>query len=303
VKFSIIIPSYNRAVFLPKAIESVLAQTYQNWELIIVDDGSTDNTKDVVSQYTDKRIQYVFQHNAERSAARNNGIRHATGDIICFMDSDNYYLPERLENLKASVMKCTHQTAMFYTDIIYHYPEPDVKKHKKGRYFPYPIDYDMLILDVIATPQVCISKEILQKHTFNERFNVGEDMELWFRIAEEFPIEYLKESEPTVIETEHEGRSVNYSSISNVTQIQTYRIMFSVGHPANKISGNLKRKKLGEAFLRASYYYSINKNKMYAIKSLLISFLYSPINMKLVFRINLLYLLIIGNYKKINKII
>lgn len=67
--FSIIIPTYNRAAFLPKAIESVLAQTYTDWELIIVDDGSTDNTKEVISQYSDGRIIYIYQQNAERSAA------------------------------------------------------------------------------------------------------------------------------------------------------------------------------------------------------------------------------------------
>ena len=88
MKFSIIIPTYNRAAFLPKAIESVLAQTYTDWELIVVDDGSTDNTREVVAQYNDERIIYIYQENAERSAARNNGISQAKGDFICFMDSD-----------------------------------------------------------------------------------------------------------------------------------------------------------------------------------------------------------------------
>ncbi|HPY82753.1 MAG TPA: glycosyltransferase family A protein, partial [Bacteroidales bacterium] len=75
--FSIIIPTYNRAHILPRTIASVLAQTYSNWECIIVDDGSTDSTKDLIASYSDTRIKYVYQHNAERSAARNNGIRNA----------------------------------------------------------------------------------------------------------------------------------------------------------------------------------------------------------------------------------
>ena len=117
MKFSIIIPTYNRASFLPKAIESVLAQTYTEWELIIVDDGSTDNTKEVVSKYNDSRITYIYQKNAERSAARNNGILHANGNYICFMDSDGYLAANRLELLKVAIENSGNQEAIFYTDI------------------------------------------------------------------------------------------------------------------------------------------------------------------------------------------
>ena len=94
--FSIILPTYNRAHMIGKAIESVLAQTYTNWELLIIDDGSTDNTKQVIETYTDNRIRYLYQQNAERSAARNNGIAHAQGQYICFIDSDDYYFANHL---------------------------------------------------------------------------------------------------------------------------------------------------------------------------------------------------------------
>ena len=90
--FSVVIPTYNRAHLIKETIESVQKQTFSDWELIIVDDGSTDDTKSVVKSVDDKRIQYVFQENAERSVARNNGFRHAKGQYICFLDSDDYYL-------------------------------------------------------------------------------------------------------------------------------------------------------------------------------------------------------------------
>ena len=75
------------------AVDSVLNQTYKDWELIVVDDGSTDNTKEIVEEFVkiDKRIKYIFQENKERSAARNNGIKKAKGDWICFLDSDDIY--------------------------------------------------------------------------------------------------------------------------------------------------------------------------------------------------------------------
>jgi glycosyltransferase involved in cell wall biosynthesis len=88
--FSIILPTYNRASFISKAIESVIDQLYNKWELIILDDGSTDNTKEIVLSFNDDRIRYIYQENKERSAARNNGIRNAKGEYICFLDSDDY---------------------------------------------------------------------------------------------------------------------------------------------------------------------------------------------------------------------
>jgi len=89
--FSIIIPTYNRASMIPKAIESVLQQTFVEWELIIIDDGSIDNTAEIVKTYTDSRIKYIWQENQERSVARNKGISIAKGRYICFLDSDNKY--------------------------------------------------------------------------------------------------------------------------------------------------------------------------------------------------------------------
>ena len=103
--FSIIIPSYNRAHVLPVTIKSVLHQTYKNWELIIVDDGSIDNTKEVVEKINDTRVRYIYQENAERSAARNNGIRNAKGDWICFLDSDDSYKKNHLNNFYKEILK------------------------------------------------------------------------------------------------------------------------------------------------------------------------------------------------------
>ena len=77
--FSVVIPTYNRATLITKAIDSVLLQSFPDWELIIVDDGSSDNTKEVISNYNDSRIQYHYKENNERSAARNRGIELCKG--------------------------------------------------------------------------------------------------------------------------------------------------------------------------------------------------------------------------------
>ena len=169
MKFSIIIPTYNRASFLLRAIESVLAQTYTDWELIIVDDGSTDNTKDIVSQYNDDRIRYIYQQNAERSAARNNGINHANGDYVCFMDSDNLMLSHRLQLLADSITT----EACYYTGIEYRNETNSSSVIKEGKEFGFPINKDELIQEIIATPQICCSTNILRKHQFNPQISIG----------------------------------------------------------------------------------------------------------------------------------
>lgn len=96
--FSIIIATYNREKYINIAIESVIKQTVTDWELIIVDDGSTDRTRQIISPYLqDKRIKYIYQENQERSVARNTGISSSSGEYICFLDSDDYYLPHHLQ--------------------------------------------------------------------------------------------------------------------------------------------------------------------------------------------------------------
>ena len=94
-RVSVVIPSFNRAGMIEEAIGSVLAQTYENFELIVIDDGSTDNTPLVLENYGNRVLSYR-QRNGGVSAARNKGIESATGSLIAFLDSDDLWLPEKL---------------------------------------------------------------------------------------------------------------------------------------------------------------------------------------------------------------
>ena len=99
---SIIIPTYNYAQFLPEALESVFSQTFKNYEIIVVDDGSMDNTREIVGNYGE-RVRYFYQANSGVSAARNKGIREAEGDYLAFLDADDLYRPEFLEIMLAKI--------------------------------------------------------------------------------------------------------------------------------------------------------------------------------------------------------
>jgi glycosyltransferase involved in cell wall biosynthesis len=115
---SIIMPSYNSAKYISEAIESVIAQTYTNWELVITDDCSTDNSRDIIKQYaeTDSRVKlFCLNENSGAGVARNNSIKEAKGRFIAFLDSDDRWMPNKLEvqikfmlddNKKALYNKC-----------------------------------------------------------------------------------------------------------------------------------------------------------------------------------------------------
>lgn len=100
---SIILDNYNYARFLPQAIDSVLAQSYEEWELIIVDDGSTDESQNIIQAYADKepRIKPIFKQNGGQASAFNAGFAASCGDVLCFLDSDDYFAPAKLERIAA----------------------------------------------------------------------------------------------------------------------------------------------------------------------------------------------------------
>lgn len=117
---SIIIPTYNRADLLPRALKSVIAQTYRDWECIVVDDGSTDATQEVLQEFVeqDSRIRAMHQTNAGQGAARNAGIRVMRGDYIAFLDSDDEWLPEKLTQQVAVLTKEINADFCYTADIV-----------------------------------------------------------------------------------------------------------------------------------------------------------------------------------------
>jgi len=114
---SVIIPAYNGAAFLPEAIDSVLAQDYEPLEILVVDDGSTDDTHDVLRPYA-PRIRYFYQENRGPSAARNLGIERARGDLIAFLDADDRWLPGKLA-AQVAALGTQSAAALVHTDVLF----------------------------------------------------------------------------------------------------------------------------------------------------------------------------------------
>jgi glycosyltransferase involved in cell wall biosynthesis len=196
-KVSVIIPTYNRAYFLKEAIESVLKQTYPHFELLIIDDGSEDETATVVSRYQDKRIRYLFIPHQGVSKARNVGIKEARAKLIAFLDSDDLWLPKKLE-LQVKFFQNRPDALICQTEEIwirYGRRVNPKKYHKKpsGMIFK-----ESLRRCLISPSAVMMRRELFERvGLFDESMPACEDYDLWLRVTARYPVYLLPE--PLVI--------------------------------------------------------------------------------------------------------
>jgi glycosyltransferase involved in cell wall biosynthesis len=193
--FSIIIPTYNRAHRIRRAIQSVLDQQYISWELIIIDDASTDNTEDVIQPYlSDSRIRYIKnESNQERCVSRNTGIQAANGEYICFLDSDDYHLPHHLESFYNFLKKNDFPKAFLFSNS-FNETETGERSDRVCPTFE-SIDCFTYFLRYTVNPQRwCVHRDILAQESFDPEVTICEDMDTSLRIAAAgFPIHQINE--------------------------------------------------------------------------------------------------------------
>ena len=203
--FSVIIPTYNRESFVLKSIYSVVEQTYQDYELIIIDDGSTDNTCDIVKPMLSDRIFYYKINNSERGAARNFGISKAIGEYVTFLDSDDIYYSNYLSNAFNSLKK------MHYPKFYDQAYEVKTEKNKVIRITrPDSSNYYKAISkgNFMSCMGVFIQREVTQRLKFNEDRDLSgsEDWEYWVRLMASYGLKISSEVCSAMIV--HEDRSV-----------------------------------------------------------------------------------------------
>jgi len=198
-RVSVIVPAYNAAVYLPYAVDSVLAQTYPNWEIVIVDDGSTDDTRAVVDSYRPKlrdKLQYIYQPNKGLPAARNTGMRAASGEFIALLDADDVWLPQRLER-GAAMMDAGPGVGLVHARVVRINALGDItgQLKVKPKYMSGNIARDIYTRRVhIVCPTVLFRKTCLQTAGwFDETMQATEDRDLWFRIALRDKVAYIDE--------------------------------------------------------------------------------------------------------------
>ncbi len=195
-KVSVIIPTYNRAKLLPRAVNSVLNQTFKDFELIIVDDASTDNTEEVVKTFKDSRIKYIKHRiNKGGAAARNTGIKASKGEYIAFLDDDDEWLPLKLEKQVFKFNESSSKVGLIYTGFSRYL---DGENKEREKHLPR---HKGKVLDIClagcltSPPEMLIRKELLKEiGGFDEKLKASQDADILIRLAQECDFDFIPEA-------------------------------------------------------------------------------------------------------------
>jgi glycosyltransferase involved in cell wall biosynthesis len=213
---TIVLPTYNRCRLVCRAIDSVLDQSYHAYELIVVDDGSTDATADRLASYGD-RVTVIKQANRGVSAARNAGIQAASGEYIALLDSDDVWLPQKLER-QIAFFKTRPQAVICQTEEIWIRNGVRVNPGKRHKKHSGMIFEKTLPLCLVSPSAVMIRKSLFDKvGLFDESLPACEDYDLWLRICWKYPVHLI--DTPLIIK--YGGHA---DQLSRMPELDKYRI-------------------------------------------------------------------------------
>ena len=232
IKISVIIPTYNRAHCVTNAIDSVLSQTYQDYEILVVDDGSTDRTREVLDSYIrDQKIVYLYQDNRGVSAARNAGIRKASGQWIACLDSDDRWMPDKLKRQVSVITESAIEVGCVVCNIQYDRPigkrtssfENAIFNPRHSRGICHNIRSILLTRFLMFNQCALIKKQYVDEiGGFDERLEILEDYDLALKLS--FLCRWGYDSEPLVLYHCPSGQSLS-SGVSPEREIQTMELI------------------------------------------------------------------------------
>ncbi|ABA20473.1 Glycosyl transferase, family 2 [Trichormus variabilis ATCC 29413] len=195
-KVSVVIPAYNAMPYLPETLDSVLRQTYNDFEVIVVNDGSSDKTEEFISQILDPRIKLISQANQGLAGARNTGILNASGEYIAFLDADDIWEPTKLEK-QVKVLDENPEVGLVYTWVAYINEQGKstgkiFKNQVEGYVWPQLTEHNIVECGSVAmVRQICFEKIGLFDRNLG---SYVEDWDMWLRIATSYDFKVVKEA-------------------------------------------------------------------------------------------------------------
>ncbi|MEA3489047.1 MAG: glycosyltransferase [Candidatus Omnitrophota bacterium] len=213
---SVIVPTYNRAGLIGRAVKIVLKQTYADLEVIVVDDGSTDNTEEIVKDIRDERVRYIkHSHNRGLSSARNTGIREACGRYIAFQDDDDIWMPGKLEKQMSLFRDAPPEVGVVYGSTLRIFEGKKVHVPSRGLQPKEGDLYGILLKsNFISIVSAVVKRECFEKAgMFDESLPNLEDWDLWLRVSKYYHFRYLDEAVATVYFTRQSITADNSSFI------------------------------------------------------------------------------------------
>ncbi|WP_341906102.1 glycosyltransferase [Fluviicola taffensis] len=247
---TIVIPTYNRAHLIESTLKNVLNQTCDDFEVIIIDDGSTDNTEEILQPYLSEKVRYLRIRNSERGAARNRGTELANGDYINWFDSDDEMLEKHVASAKELASKHQYPEVL---NLMY-----QIKDGMSGKTTPVQSSYSngqkqrknfLIEGNYLACNPVIVRKDIALENPFIEdrALSASEDYELWLRLLAKYP--FHQSAEITSFLIQHDERSVN--TMTDPIKLETRFLTF-----LKYIDENQALKE----FLDADYHYFVMRN-------------------------------------------
>ena len=277
-KVDIIIPAYNAAKYLPAAIESVVAQTFEDWRILLIDDGSTDNTAEIVAPYIERlgtKLKYIRQANGGVSAARNAALRNSSAEFLAMLDADDIWLPCRLDES----IKCFEgrpQVGLSYGSVAFVDQTGVVLKtfdarqrHAEGNIAPYIYMRDVQL----PSPTVTFRRSCVDEvGVFDESMRVTEDRDLWLRIALKFEVGFV----PTVIA--HYRTSPNSLTTDPDRMLRAQRKFIQKHYRALGCGFVARRIALGRIYRQRAEALATRRQRWAALGSSLRSLAYDPLD-------------------------
>lgn len=196
---TVVVPTYNRARLLSRALDSVFAQTFPDFELVVVDDGSTDDTHSLVDRYDDPRLRYLRIDHGGVSRSRNKGVATAVGAWIAFLDSDDFWHPRKLER-QLETLGANPAFSAVYTNEVWIRRGQRVNPRNRHRKYSGWIYHRCLPLCIISPSSILLKRDLFDRvGGFDTLFPVCEDYDLWLRLTARHPVYFL--DEPLITKT------------------------------------------------------------------------------------------------------
>ncbi|WP_449398447.1 glycosyltransferase family 2 protein [Chryseobacterium wanjuense] len=232
---SVVIPLYNKEKYIQETIRKVLNQTYQNFEIVVINDGSKDRSPEIVNEIDDPRIKLINKQNGGVSSARNLGIEKAQYEYIAFLDADDEWLPNHLEEIHNLINEYKDSADVFVTNFSRKYSTGENINNRKPDELSKGLvkDYFKIVnkKGLIHTSCVCVSKSALLKvNLFDERLSKGEDIDLWLKLSKEFGIAYS----PVITELYLQEAENNSRVKSDISKSLIYYLNFSTVKSENE---------------------------------------------------------------------
>ncbi|MEL6447900.1 MAG: glycosyltransferase [Pseudomonadota bacterium] len=270
---TVVTPTYNRAASVCAAVDSALAQTHADIELIVVDDGSTDDTAARLAAYDDPRLVCLAQENRGQSAARNRAIAQARGELVAFLDSDDRWPTTKLEE-QVAIMVTQPQVDVLFGDRVDVRDDGQVQHRLGLREYPVNMLIELLFSNVVNFNSSMVRAHVLRSHPFDESLRTGEDYDLWLRIAQDAL--FLYQPRTWLFYSVADGRlSQHYEDVFENNRVSMQRLMQG---PSARVPTGVQRSIWCRFYSRYGRHHAAAGKRMAAARCFSQAIAYAPLS-------------------------